>query len=282
MCELLGMAARYPATLTSSLERFAKHGGEEGPHADGWGLVYFDTESFDVRRIREPERAASSPWLPFIRSQQRPARLALAHIRKATVGQPYLANTQPFQRELGGRVHVFAHNGDLDEIDQRWRHHLRDYRPVGDTDSEVAFCALMSRLKPFWDGACDRGRGAPAVDERRCVVESFAAELRRYGPANFLYSDGELLFAHGHRRRHDDGEIRAPGMVTLTRRCGPGAPDSLVSESLCPPGACQAVTLFSSVPLTDEAWRPLDHGEIAMLRLTNAHGAAIRGDEAVR
>jgi hypothetical protein len=27
MCELLGMASRYPATLTSSLERFARRGG---------------------------------------------------------------------------------------------------------------------------------------------------------------------------------------------------------------------------------------------------------------
>jgi glutamine amidotransferase len=268
MCELLGMTARYPASLTSSLERFARRGGEEGPHADGWGLAHYAPDSHDVRLIREPERAASSAWVPFIRSQQTPSRLAVAHIRRATAGAPRLPNTQPFIRELGGRMHVFAHNGDLDRIDQRWRRYLRDYRPIGDTDSEVAFAVLMTRLKPLWDAAAELGQAAPSVAARHEVVAAFAEEMRGFGPANFLYSDGELLFAHGHRRKHNDGHIRPPGLVTLGRRCAPGE-DSLVGASACPGEGCQSVTLFSSVPLTDEPWRPLDQGEIAVLSLTD-------------
>lgn len=269
MCELLGMAGRFAASLTSSLERFARHGGDEGPHADGWGLAHYATDSFDVRLLREPERAASSAWVPFIRSQQTPTRLAVAHIRRATAGRPSLANTQPFRRELGGRMHVFAHNGDLDEIDQRWRRHLCHYRPVGETDSELAFCVLMTRLKPLWDAALGLGHAAPSQVDRWAIVRAFAREMRAFGPANFLYSDGELLFAHGHRRKHADGIVQPPGMVTLTRRCRPDG-DALVSASECPPDACQTVTLFSSVPLTDEAWRPLGPGELAMLPLDAA------------
>ena len=39
--------------------------------------------------------------------------LAISHIRHAARGSLSLANTQPFTRELAGRSHVFAHNGDL-------------------------------------------------------------------------------------------------------------------------------------------------------------------------
>ena len=270
MCELLGMASRYPATLTSSLERFAKRGGEAGPHADGWGVAFYD--GYDVRRLREPGPAAHSPWLPFVRSQQRPTRLALAHIRKATVGDCLLANTQPFARELGGRMHLFAHNGDLDAIDRRWRSALTHFLPIGTTDSEIAFCALMERLRPLWASARDSLLHAPSLSARQAAVEAFAQDLRAHGPANFLYADGELLFAHGHKRRQADGEIRPPGVVTLTRTCDPND-GTLVTTDRCPPGACQEVTLIASVPLTDEAWRPLETGEVMTLRLERAQTA---------
>jgi predicted glutamine amidotransferase len=54
-----------------------------------------------------------------------------------------MKNCQPFVRELGGRVHVFAHNGDLDIGALRAKLPLGGFRPVGDTDSEYAFCALL-------------------------------------------------------------------------------------------------------------------------------------------
>lgn len=261
------MASRYPATLTSSLERFARRGGEAGPHADGWGVTFYD--GYDVRRLREPEPAARSPWVPFVRSQQRPTRLALAHIRKATVGDCMLANTQPFVRELGGRMHVFTHNGDLDAIDRRWRGDLDRHLPIGTTDSEIAFCALMDRLAPLWIAGLRDGHTAPSVAARQSAVEAFARDLRAFGPANFLYADGELLFAHGHERRQHDDEIAPPGLVSLTRTCNPND-GKLVRTEACPPGGCQEVTLISSVPLTDEAWRPLAAGEVMTLQFASA------------
>jgi glutamine amidotransferase len=209
MCELLAMVARDPAGLISSLSRFARRGGEEGPHADGWRVAYYD--GYDVRLIREPERAADSPWIPFVRGQARPTRLALAPIRRATVGTRELANTQPFVRELGGHMHCFAHNGDLDEIDRTWGARRDRFAPVGSTDSELAFCVLMSRLEPFWQAALGEGERAPDAKARALVVAEFARERRRFGPANFLYTDGDLLFAHGHCRRQEDETIAPPG-----------------------------------------------------------------------
>ena len=42
MCELLGMSAHHPASITLSLNEFARHGGETGPHVDGWGIAFYE------------------------------------------------------------------------------------------------------------------------------------------------------------------------------------------------------------------------------------------------
>lgn len=254
MCELFALSARQPADVRISLEEFSRHGGLAGPHKDGWGLAWY--EGADVRLVKEPAAASDSACLRFI--QERPIRstLVISHIRKATQGGLALANTQPFARELGGRMHVFAHNGDLDGARLRGAHPLGAYRPLGDTDSEYAFCALLARLAPLWDTV-------PALAARLDVVGQFAAALRALGPANFLYSDGDALFAHGHQRTHADG-IRPPGLHVLCRTCA-GESGPFVTGGLSI--ATQEVALAASVPLTaGEPWRALGEGEIVVAR----------------
>ena len=112
MCELFAMSSRHPATVRMSLEEFSRHGGLAGPHKDGWGIAYY--EDGDVRLIKEPFAASDSVCLRFVQDHPYRSSAVISHIRRATQGRRSLANTQPFARELGGRMHVFAHNGDLD------------------------------------------------------------------------------------------------------------------------------------------------------------------------
>jgi predicted glutamine amidotransferase len=79
----------------------------------------------------------------------------IAHIRKATQGAVALENCHPFVRELWGRYWVLAHNGDLKGFQPRLH---GAFRPVGDTDSERAFCWLMQEL-------AKAHAGVPSVDE---------------------------------------------------------------------------------------------------------------------
>jgi glutamine amidotransferase len=51
-----------------------------------------------------------------------------------------------FARELRGRLHVFAHNGRLEGIESRHAGERDRFQPVGETDSEIAFCILLERL----------------------------------------------------------------------------------------------------------------------------------------
>jgi glutamine amidotransferase len=266
MCELLAMSSLRPARLTISLETLAAHGSPGGRQHDGWGAAFY--QGTDVALFREPNAAGDSPLVRFLESSGPSTTLAISHIRRATRGEIALANTQPFQREVAGHAHVFAHNGDLPGVEQAVAPALTHYRPMGATDSELAFCALLERMVPLWQATS----GVPPLAERLAVVGQFAAELRKLGPANFLYADGDTLFAHGHRRIQATGRIEPPGLHVLSRHCAEeGEPMHCRGVSVCP--GFQQVSLVASVPLTAEDWRPLAEGEV----LAIASGAVLDG-----
>jgi predicted glutamine amidotransferase len=258
MYELFAMSSKEPATVSISLEEFAKHGGLTGPHKDGWGVVYYVGN--DIHVMREPSPASSSPSIDFIRSQSYRSTIVISHIRQASTGAVKMANTQPFCRELGGRMHVFAHNGDLDNIDTLHGNRSGRFRPLGDSDSEKAFCLLMSAMEEIW-----LSDELPSLGQRMEVVYWFAEKIRNLGTANFIYSDSEVLFVHGHKRTHpDDKIIRPPGLHILCRTCHARRPahSNIGGLEISFPPAKQEVLLVASVPLTQEKWTPLAEGEI--------------------
>jgi glutamine amidotransferase len=259
MCELFAMSARVPSTVRLSLEAFSQHGGLSGPHKDGWGIAWYDER--DIHLIKETLPASGSPCVRFIQGNPFVSALVVSHVRKATRGEVALRNCQPFARELGGAWHTFAHNGDLPGIEADVKVQAGAYRPVGETDSERAFCALLERLRPLWLAG-----GPPGVAARLRVVETFAAELRSLGPANFLYCDGDALFAHADRRHQADGTIRPPGLWRLARHCEAGGELSAAGLNIASQGGMQDVVLVASVPLTAESWIPLACGEILVAR----------------
>lgn len=260
VCELFGMSSRVPATVRFSLEELARRGGRTGPHRDGWGVAHF--MDGDVRLIKEPEAAADSACVRFVQDHPFRTTMAISHIRLATQGAKVLRNVQPFVRELGGKMHVFAHNGNLEANGLRTGLDLGRARPVGETDSEYAFCGLLARLEGLW-----RGGDVPSIAARLGVLGEFAAQLRGLGPANFLYADGDAVFAHGHARSHGAEGIRPPGLHLLCRSCNAESPpeDRAGGVSVESTDVEQRVVLFASVPLTAEAgWQPLGTGEIVV------------------
>src|SRR5882757_8496380 len=142
VCELLGMVSSVPTDLTFSFTGLALRGGQTGPHADGWGVALYDGRF--ARTFLEPHPAFSSRLARFVRENPIPTRLAIAHIRKMTRGAAAIQNTHPFVRVLHGRHLVFAHNGTLPQVRDR---PLRFESPIGDTDSEHAFCVILDALR---------------------------------------------------------------------------------------------------------------------------------------
>ena len=128
MCELFALSASVPVDIRLSLKELARHGGQTGVHADGWGVAFLDGR--DAHVFREPEAAARSPWIACLQSHAVQSSTVLAHIRHATLGAISLANTQPFTRELWGQIHAFAHNGHLGNLVGEKIQQAR-YQPIG-------------------------------------------------------------------------------------------------------------------------------------------------------
>jgi glutamine amidotransferase len=260
VCELLALTTSQPAQLTFSLHTLAAHGGAAGIAHDGWGVAIYP--GTDVALFREPSAAAESELVRFLECHGPSTKLAVSHIRHATWGAVQFSNTQPFMREVGGCTHVFAHNGYLTGIDSSSTFSLGVDRPVGQTDSELAFCALLTRLRPLWVD-----EKLPSLESRMTLLADFAADLRKLGAANFLYADGDAVFAHGHRRLTGvEGRIEPPGLWALRRHHAPAdrSPDLAAGVALA--HGDSAAVFIASVPLTNEAWQPLEEGELMAVR----------------
>jgi glutamine amidotransferase len=171
MCELLAMSSRQATRLSFSLEALSSHSAAPGVSRDGWGVAYYQDN--DVALFREPSAASDSPLVRHLESQGPRTTLAISHIRHATQGTVSLANTQPFVRECAGAMHAFAHNGNLAGIEGSVLQLADRYQPVGSTDSELAFCALLERLSR----ARGRSRHRPSLEERLDLIAAFAARL---------------------------------------------------------------------------------------------------------
>lgn len=89
--------------------------------------------------------------------------------------------------------------------------------------------------------------------------------MRPLGTFNFLYSDGEFVFGHGHRRRQADGSV-GPGLWFRHRhRAEHGTHETEAGVALHPADGAQDLSLLASVPVTAGPWRPLSEGEIVVL-----------------
>jgi glutamine amidotransferase len=186
------MECNVPTDIVFSFSGLALRGGRKGPHKDGWGLCLYEGNA--VRTFLEPTAAADSPLARFLRENPIKTLLAVAHVRKKTRGVVSLANTHPFVRELWGRSFVFAHNGT---VKNARRHKLGRFRPIGETDSEHAFCALLSRL----DDAFPRGYPKKRRDLWKAVGE-IGGVIGDAGTFNFLLGDGAHLYARCATRLH--------------------------------------------------------------------------------
>jgi glutamine amidotransferase len=159
-------------------------------------------------------------------------------------------------------MHVFAHNGTLPGIQQAEQFRLRRYQPVGTTDSEYAFCVLLDRLFGLWEA-----NTPPTLEARLTLIAAFASQLRQLGPANFLYADSEILFAHGDRRiQVSDGSTRAPGLLLLERRCQ-DPKETLNASGMSTALSFQDSVLVASVALTNGPWRAFTEGELVAISL---------------
>jgi glutamine amidotransferase len=190
------MNSRLPASLTLSFTGFAQRGGSTDHHSDGWGIAFFESDGDQpgkaARHFVDKESAATSPIAQMLRRYPIKSHNVVAHVRKATVGAVSLENCHPFVRELWGRYWVFAHNGDLKDFAPLLH---GSFRPVGTTDSELAFCWMLQEMNKSH-------AGVPSEAELTHTLRDLAQRVAKHGTFNFLLSNGQALWAHASTKLH--------------------------------------------------------------------------------
>jgi glutamine amidotransferase len=247
MCQLLGMNCNVPTDIVFSFTGFAHRGGHTDEHKDGWGIAFF--EGAGVRLFVDHQSAVASPVAELIKSYPIKSKNVIAHIRKATQGQVALENCHPFVRELWGRYWVFAHNGDLKNFSPALD---GAFRPVGNTDSERAFCYLLQQLRRRF------GDTPPPLAPLKAAVDELTREIATHGVFNMMLSDGSALFAHCSTRLH------------YIVRQYPFTQAKLSDEDLSVDFAevttpNDRVAVIVTEPLTtNESWQPFSPGELKL------------------
>ncbi|WP_373089614.1 class II glutamine amidotransferase [Sneathiella sp.] len=258
MCELFAVSSPHRVAIDYSLNEFSRHGGLSHLNKSGWGMSF--QQNSDTLLIKEAKPAFDSPWVKFVAEQQTRSHCIIAHVRYATTGEAVYEDTHPFKREAYGRAHVFAHNGDLADFRAALPLAGMPFKPMGETDSEHAFCYMLDKLAPLWR------EGIPPVERRLAVIAAVAAEIRELGSSNFLYSDSDCLFVHSDLRRFDENGIfgprRAPALHWIDRRDLHASGLNVTS----PDSASHNAMMFASVPLSDDDWQPLPRGSVLAVR----------------
>lgn len=241
MCQLLGLNANTPTDIVFSFTGFACRAEE---HKDGFGIAFFEQRG--VRLFVDPQSAVASPVAEMVRRYPIHSDNIISHIRKATQGRVALENTHPFVRELWGRYWVFAHNGNL--VGHAPRLHA-SFRPVGETDSELAFCWLMQEL-------AKAHASLPPVRELTATLRELVPQVAAHGSFNFMLSNGEALWAHGSTklsyivRQHPFGQARLQD-------------NDLSVDFAQLTGTRDRVVVVVTEPLTtNEAWTAFAPGEL--------------------
>jgi predicted glutamine amidotransferase len=249
MCQLLGMNCNVPTDIVFSFTGFQARGGLTDVHTDGWGIAFFEDRG--LRQFLDSKPSAHSPVAELVRNYPIKSTHVIAHIRKATQGKVALENTHPFQRELWGRYWAFAHNGNLVGFEPEFH---GPYRPVGDTDSEKAFCFLMQELK------AEFGDQAPSDKALFESIKRLTLMIGAKGEFNFLLSNGQLMFAHCSTRLCSIVR-QAPFSVASLKDQDVSVDFSSVTTEK------DRVAVIATLPLTEnETWKVHEPGTLLLFR----------------
>ena len=181
-CQLLGMNCNTPTDILFSFEGFHRRGGLTDQHADGFGIAFFEGVGCRLFLDDQASALASVGFDPPLPDQ---IQNVIAHIRKATQGRVALKTPTRFTASCGGATGFCPQwqSGALCPARGQY------YRPVGDTDSEAAFCHLLETLR-------QRFAEPPPLAGLTAAVRELAASIRAHGVFNFMLSNGDVLFTH--------------------------------------------------------------------------------------
>ncbi|MCH5304353.1 MAG: class II glutamine amidotransferase [Ruminococcus sp.] len=221
MCEIFGFSASDDFYSNDYLKTFYSH-SDKHPH--GWGLACVSKNSAIIEK--ESLQASKSHYLRGRLSQPIIEKIALAHIRYATIGNVEYRNCHPYTgKDNFGRTWTLIHNGTI-----------FDYSPLdsylkkqdGDTDSERIFLYILDKIN-----LAQREKKAKlSFEERFEIIDSIVKNMAKGNKLNLLLTDGNYLYAH----------TNCKNTLHYLEKSG--------------------ITIFSTQPLSDEDWHNVPFGQL--------------------
>jgi len=258
MCQLLAMNSKNPADIGFSFTGFRARGGLTDSHTDGFGIAYFEPNG--LRLYCDDHSAVESPLAELVSQTKTRACNVIAHIRKSD--DDLLCNAHPFTREIWGEAWVFSHNGKMtiqealngDPVPND--HHQNaacHHRPIGDTDSEFAFCYLLNQLKARFDSK-------PDEQTLFNFLKDQCRFLAQFGIFNCLLSNGDWLLSY------------ANTLLFYVTRQAPFSKATLIDvdsqiDFAIMNDTDDVMTIIATTPLTqDESWQQLAVNECVIFK----------------
>jgi predicted glutamine amidotransferase len=175
MCRLFGAAASAPVDISFELLEADNPVVEQSEeHDSGWGIAYYRDGQPHVQRFPHAAHGDHA----FHEAAEALSTLFVVHVRRATLGGLKLENTHPFSRDL----YTYCHNGTI--LGSNALLELSDRAPLGETDSERFFNALMAGFE-----------AGNVIGSLRRTVEA-VCDRCSFSALNFLFCDGRRLYAY--------------------------------------------------------------------------------------
>lgn len=253
--DILALNFDAPATPTLSLTLADT---QKSRNTSGWGLGWYPVDGPAAMLAKDPiargtqiQASSLTDWSSF-RSTVFLCKVLGANERYTQ------SESQPFSRSFAGRDWLFLHNGDLDkpELEKLHGRMRRLLEPVGSTDSELAFCYLLSRLQE------ERiARTLADLDPQKLLA--WFQSLDALGSADMCLSDGlSLVCYHGTRSPKQMYYCRVQPPFNLASQQSAVAQLALGD----PRDNYRTVLIFSSAPFTTAPGVQMQPGQLVMSR----------------
>lgn len=155
----------------------------------GWGFGWYPNDQQSTMVIKEPLSSDSKVFLEALTDWSN-FRSTVFFCKSGGSSNGYSQKeAQPFSRSFAGKDWLFMHNGDLDkvELEKLNSKKSRLLEPLGNTDSEIAFCNILSLIEEGF------ARNISELDPQ--ILLSRFQIFDTLGSSNMTISDGESIVA---------------------------------------------------------------------------------------
>ena len=228
-----------------------------GTHPLGWGMAWYPNDNQAAMVKKDPaargtdvEMESLDDWNNF--------RSTLFFCKAKGAARGYTYNeTQPFSRSFAGQDWLFMHNGDLDrqKLSELHMDKSRLLEPLGNTDSELAFCYLLGKVM-----ATD---ARTLSDVPNDILLNWFEQLDALGSADIVISDGVTLACfYG---------TRSERKLYYTRLSPPDYPHEFNAETMQmklndPRDTYRTALIISSSGFDAGSWLPMQPGQLIIAR----------------